>query len=53
VAELQRQRRAGAVWDSDADQLARLTRTRGLLWVALFALGSVAALACGAWLLLH
>jgi hypothetical protein len=53
VAELQRQRRAGAAWDSDADQLARLTRTRGLLWVALFALASLAALACGAWLLLR
>ena len=53
VAELQRQRRAGMARDSDADQLARLTRTRGLLWVALFALGSLAALACGAWFLLH
>ena len=53
VAELQRQRRAGAAWDSDADQLGRLTRTRGLLWVAVFALVSCAALAGGAWLLLR
>ena len=53
VAELQRQRRAGAARNSDADQLAWLTRTRGLLWVAVFALVSCAALACGAWLLLR
>jgi hypothetical protein len=53
VAELQRQRRSGRGWHSDADQLARLTGTTGLLWVAVFALASSAALALGGWQLLR
>jgi Peptidase M50B-like len=46
VVEVQRQRRRGQVRDSDADQLAGLTRLPGLLWIGLFlvvALGAVAA----------
>jgi hypothetical protein len=53
VFELRRQRRAGRVWDSDADQLGRLTRLPAGLWVGLFGLGTLAALAGGGWLLLH
>ncbi|MEN3305841.1 MAG: hypothetical protein V7603_2043 [Micromonosporaceae bacterium] len=44
--EVQRQRRRGMARDSDADQLAGLTRVPGLLWVGLFlviAVGAVAA----------
>ena len=44
--EVQRQRRRGYVRDSDADQLAGLTRVPGLFWVGLFlvvAVGAVAA----------
>jgi hypothetical protein len=37
---------------SDADQLARLTPMPAWLWVAVFWVVSVAALAAGAWLLL-
>jgi hypothetical protein len=53
VVELQRLRRRGAAWHSDADQLARLTGAPGGLWVALFAGVSVGALAAGGWLLLR
>jgi hypothetical protein len=53
VAELRRQRRAGYARNSDADQLARLTRLPAPLWVFLFGLGSLAALAGGGWLLLR
>ena len=53
VIELQRRRRGGRAWDSDADQLARLTRTSPLLWVGLFGTVSLGALAAGGWLLLH
>jgi hypothetical protein len=51
VFELQvkRSRRAPT---SDADQLARLTRTHPLLWVAFFALVAFGALAVSAWWLL-
>jgi hypothetical protein len=52
VLELQAKRRRGAARDSDADQLARLTRVPGLVWVGVFLLVDVGALALGTlWLL--
>jgi len=53
VWELQaKRRRRGGAPDSDADQLARLTRLPGLLWVGVFLLVDVGALALGtSWLL--
>jgi hypothetical protein len=52
VLELQASRRRGAARDSDADTLARLTHVPGVVWVALFLLVTVAALAVGGgWLL--
>jgi len=52
VIELQRSRsRRRRRWPSDADQLAELTRVPGGVWVALFGLFAVAALAAGARLL--
>src|SRR5436305_1758205 len=53
VAELQRLRRRRQLPDSDADQLARLTRVPGIVWVALFAVVNVAAAFLGTWLLLR
>jgi hypothetical protein len=53
VGELQRLRRGGRLPGSDADQLARLTRVPGLLWVGVFGLVNVAALAAGVLLLLR
>ena len=51
VVELQAQRRRRGATGSDADVLGRLTRTPGGLWVAIFALVTLAALAQGArWL---
>jgi hypothetical protein len=48
VWELQaKRRRRGGAPDSDADQLARLTRLPGLLWVGIFLLVDVGALALG------
>jgi hypothetical protein len=44
VWELQRQRRHGRARDSDADQLARLTRVPALLWVLVFGVVGVAVL---------
>ena len=52
VVELQRQRYRGRARDSDADQLAGLTRVPGGVWVAMFGLVAVAALALGARLLI-
>jgi hypothetical protein len=53
VLELQGARRRRAAPDSDADQLARLTRLPALLWVGVFLLVDVAALALAVgWLLL-
>ena len=52
VLELQASRRRRRAPDSDADQLARLTRLPALLWVGLFLLVDVGALALGAWWLL-
>src|SRR5215813_3525832 len=53
VLELQqgRRRRPGA--SNDADQLARLTGVPGSLWVGVFGLVALGALALGAWWLLH
>ena len=53
VVELQRKRRRrGGAPDSDADQLARLTRVPGTLWVGVFLLVDVGALLLGSrWLL--
>ena len=52
VLELQAKRRRGAARDSDADQLARLTRLPGLVWVGVFLVVDVAALVLGTlWLL--
>ena len=51
VFELQRLRRLRMAPDSDADQLARLTRVPGLLWVGWFALVALGAAAGGGWLL--
>ncbi len=52
VLELQGARRRRRAPDSDADQLARLTGLPALLWVGLFLLVDVAALALAAWWLL-
>jgi len=49
VVELQRARRRRSAPDSDADQLARLTRVPALVWVGFFFLVDVGALALGAW----
>ncbi len=51
IGELQRLRGRGQLRDSDADQLARLTRVPGLLWVGLFGLVNLAALVVGGALL--
>ncbi len=51
VIDLHRARRGGRARDSDADQLAGLTRLPGLFWVILFLVANVAALAGGAWLI--
>ncbi|MBB4904226.1 M50 family metallopeptidase [Actinophytocola algeriensis] len=52
VGELQSKRRRGWARDSDADQLARLTGTPGLLWVGMFFFVNLGALALAAmWLL--
>ena len=51
VLELQRSRRRGRASRSDADQLAVLTGVPGGVWVALFALVALGALAVsGFWL---
>jgi hypothetical protein len=52
VVELQIKRRRGGAPDSDADQLARLTRLPGVFWVGVFLLVDVGALVLGGrWLL--
>ncbi|MEV6800652.1 M50 family metallopeptidase [Micromonospora rifamycinica] len=51
VFELQRLRSRGRMPESDADQLARLTPFPALLWVAVFGLVNLTALAVGATLL--
>jgi hypothetical protein len=52
VLELQRSRRRRRAPDSDADQLARLTRLPGVVWVGVFLLVDLGALALGGWWLL-
>jgi Peptidase M50B-like len=52
VLELQRARRRRGAPDSDADQLARLTRLPAVLWVGVFLLVDVGALLLGGWWLL-
>ncbi|MBO3747898.1 M50 family metallopeptidase [Streptosporangiaceae bacterium NEAU-GS5] len=51
ILELRSKRRRGRAPDSDADQLARLTRIPGGLWVFVFLLVSLAALAAGGYLM--
>lgn len=52
VLELQHARTRGRAPDSDADQLARLTRVPGLVWVLLFGAVGLAVLAVAArWLI--
>jgi hypothetical protein len=54
VIELQRDRRRGRGWRSDADQLARLTPVPGGAWVTAFGLIAVAAVAVSVrWLLIR
>ena len=48
VLELQTQRRASGATNSDADQLARLTRVPGIVWVGFFLAVTVGALVLGA-----
>ncbi len=48
VLELQSQRRRTGAAHSDADQLARLTRVPGIVWVGFFLVVTVGALALGA-----
>jgi hypothetical protein len=52
VGELQRQRRNGGPLTTDADQLARLTRIPGTVWVGIFGLATLGALVAGGWLLI-
>jgi len=53
VLELQTQRRRSGVTISDADQLARLTRVPGIVWVGFFLAATVGALVLGArWMLI-
>jgi hypothetical protein len=49
VVELQRGRRRRSAPDSDADQLARLTRVPAVLWVGFFLLVDLGALVLGGW----
>jgi hypothetical protein len=52
IGELQRKRARGRARDSDADQLARLTRVPALAWVGLFGVVSLVCLGLAAsWLL--
>jgi hypothetical protein len=51
VGELQALRRRGRLPDSDADQLARVTRVPGLIWVGFFGVVNLAALIFGGALL--
>jgi hypothetical protein len=52
IFELQSKRRRGSAANSDADQLARLTRIPGTVWVAFFLLISGASLAYGTYIML-
>ncbi|MGX7680775.1 M50 family metallopeptidase [Jatrophihabitans sp. DSM 45814] len=52
VVELQAKRRRRGAQASDADQLARLTRLPGLVWVAVFLAATLGALALGGYWLI-
>ena len=52
VGELWRERRRHRPGSTDADQLARLTGVPAAVWVGLFGLVTLGALAAGGWLLL-
>lgn len=52
VGELQAKRRRGQAWDSDVDQLARLTGTPAFFWIGSFGLIGIGSLVlAGGWLL--
>jgi hypothetical protein len=51
VLELARQRRRGQATQSDADQLARLTRVPGAVWTGIFLVANLVGLVVGAVLL--
>jgi hypothetical protein len=51
VFELNRSRRRGRMPNSDADQIARLTRVPALAWVGVFLVVGAVALLAGTWLL--
>jgi hypothetical protein len=53
IFELQKMRRRRQAPDSDADQLAGLTGVPGLIWVGVFGVINLAALALGTWLVLR
>jgi hypothetical protein len=53
VVELQRARRRRSAPDSDADQLAALTHLPALVWVGVFLVVDLGALALGGWWLLR
>jgi hypothetical protein len=53
VGELQQLRRRGQLPDSDADQLARLTRIPAIVWIAVFALVTAGAAVLGGALLVE
>jgi len=53
VGELQRLRRRGQLPDSDADQLARLTRVPAFLWILVFGLITLGAALVGGALLIE
>jgi Peptidase M50B-like len=53
VVELQTARSRRLIAASDADQLAHLTRVPGLVWVGVFLVLTLAALAGGGWLLIR
>ncbi|MEU4805963.1 M50 family metallopeptidase [Actinosynnema sp. NPDC023587] len=52
VGELQSRRMRGRAPESDADQLARITRVPGLVWVLVFAVVTIGALLLGGRMLL-
>ena len=51
IAELRRQHRLRPGSSSDADQLARITHVPAMAGLRCFGLGTLGALAAGAWLL--
>lgn len=53
VVELYRSRRRGRAANSDADQLARLTRLPAAIWIGLFLVVTVGALCLGGWWLVE